>query len=85
MEHNRTEEGHFDSVERPSHYIDGRMYEPRKVIRDWRLNFNLGNAVKYIARHGRKDGESALTDLRKAVQYIQFEIEELESEREVRK
>ena len=62
----------------PSHYVDGRRYEPKDVIRDWGLNFNLGNAVKYIARNGRKDGESAVKDLRKAVTYINFEIDYLE-------
>lgn len=67
-----------DIIARPAHYIDGRKYEPRKVIRDWDLNFNLGNAVKYISRAGRKG--SALEDLRKAKQYLEFEIEELEHE-----
>ena len=63
---------------RPSHYCDGRKYEPKDVIRDWELNFNLGNAVKYIARNGKKEGESALKDLNKAKQYLEFEIEYLE-------
>ena len=67
-----------DIIARPAHYIDGRKYEPRKVIRDWDLNFNLGNAVKYISRAGRKG--AALEDLRKAKQYLEFEIEELEHE-----
>lgn len=67
-----------DIIARPGHYIDGRKYEPRKVIRDWDLNFNLGNAVKYISRAGRKG--SAMEDLRKAKQYLEFEIEELEHE-----
>lgn len=40
------------------------------------LNFNLGNAVKYISRAGRKGNK--IEDLRKAIQYIEFEIEELE-------
>lgn len=66
----------FDAVANPSHYCEGRKYEPRKVIYDWGLNFNLGNSVKYIARAGRKPGNSAIGDLMKAMQYIQFEIEE---------
>ena len=65
------------NVSEPSHYVDGRKYEPRKVIHDWGLNFNLGNAVKYISRAGRKG--DMLTDLMKAKQYIEFEIEELQS------
>ena len=65
----------FDVVSHPSHYTEGRKYEPRKVIADWGLNFNLGNAVKYVARAGRKCDK--VEDLRKAIQYIEFEIEEL--------
>mgnify|MGYP003045773409 CR=1 FL=1 len=70
------EETSFDVVSHPSHYTEGRKYEPRKVIADWGLNFNLGNAVKYISRAGRKGDK--IEDLRKAIQYIEFEIEELE-------
>ena len=36
------------------------------------LNFNLGNAVKYVSRAGRKGDK--IEDLRKAIQYIEFEI-----------
>lgn len=42
------------------------------------LNFNLGNAVKYIARAGRK--ADLVKDLKKAQQYIQFEIDAIEAE-----
>lgn len=70
------EETSFDVVSHPSHYTEGRKYEPRKVIADWGLNFNLGNAVKYISRAGRKGDK--IEDLRKAIQYIEFEIEELD-------
>lgn len=65
----------FNVVSNPAHYIEGRKYEPRKVIADWELNFNLGNAVKYLSRAGRKGDK--IEDLRKAIRYIEFEIEEL--------
>lgn len=68
----------YDPVEHPYHYTKDVKYEPRKVIADWGLNFNLGNAVKYIARHDKK--LDAIQDLRKAIQYIEFEIEELSKE-----
>lgn len=70
----------YDVVSKPSHYTEGRKYEPKDVIRDWNLNFNLGNTVKYVARAGRKD--DILQDLKKARQYLDFEIEYLEKERE---
>jgi hypothetical protein len=43
------------NVNHPSHYAEGRKYEPIDVIEDWELGFNLGNTVKYISRAGRKD------------------------------
>jgi hypothetical protein len=68
-----------DNVKHPSHYVDGRKYEPKDVIRDWKLNFNLGSAVKYISRAGRKD--DIVQDLKKAQEFIQFEIDAIEAER----
>ena len=75
-----SEESKEDIIGHPNHYCEGRKYEPKDVIRDWNLNFNLGNTVKYISRNGRKDGNSALQDLKKARQYLDFEIEYLEKE-----
>ena len=37
-----------DLIKKPAHYCKGRKYEPKDVIHDWGLNFNLGNAVKYF-------------------------------------
>lgn len=68
-----------DIIGHPNHYCQGRKYEPKDVIRDWELNFNLGNAVKYISRNGRKEGNSSLQDLKKARQYLDFEIAYLEN------
>lgn len=67
-----------DSVLHPGHYCEGREYEPVKVIQDWGLSFCLGNALKYIARAGRKG--DATQDLKKAIQYLEFEIERIENE-----
>ena len=66
-------------VKKPKHYAEGRKYEPKDVIRDWGLNFNLGSAVKYLARAGRKD--DIIQDLSKAIEYIQFEIDAIKEER----
>lgn len=68
-----------DAVKHPSHYVEGRKYEPKDVIRDWGLNFNLGSAVKYTARAGRKD--DIIQDLKKAQEFIQFEIDAIEEAR----
>lgn len=69
-----------DLIKKPAHYCKWRKYEPKDVIHDWGLNFNLGNAVKYISRNGRKDGNSVLQDLMKARQYLDFEIDFIKKE-----
>lgn len=66
----------YDSVNRPSHYTEGRKYEPINVIEDWKLDFCLGNALKYISRAGRKQDE--IEDLKKAQWYIERKIKQLE-------
>jgi len=59
-------------VNHPDHY-QGAVTEVIDVIEDFDLNFNLGNAVKYILRSGKK--ETFLTDLKKAIWYLEREIE----------
>ena len=61
---------------RPDYYNPDSAYEPRKVIKAWGLDWNLGNALKYIARCGKKSNNSKLIDLEKAMTYIGFEIED---------
>lgn len=70
----------FDSVNRPKHYCQGRQHQPIDVIEDWGLDYHLGNAVKYIARAGRKG--DAVEDLEKAIWYIQREIRNIIREEE---
>ena len=61
-----------DAVFRPNHYA--RLWpEPITVINAWKLGFNLGNAVKYIARAGHKDDLEQ--DLKKAIRYLEIELE----------
>lgn len=61
-----------DPISNPIHYTHGRIIEPIDAIEDWQLSYNLGNAVKYISRAGRKG--DAVEDLSKAVFYIQRQI-----------
>ena len=68
--------GKSESVNHPVHYGGDTIYETIKVIDAWGLGFSLGNAVKYISRSGKK-GEK-VQDLKKAIWYINHEIERLE-------
>lgn len=58
---------------RPDYYKseDGKL-EAFDVIDSFGLNFNLGNALKYIIRAGKKDDKEK--DLRKAITYLEREI-----------
>lgn len=64
-----------EMVNHPKHYNLGK-FEVIDVIEDWKLDFHLGNTVKYIARAGHKD--AALQDLKKARWYLDRRIEQLE-------
>lgn len=67
-----------DPVNHPAHYGGGdNPYEVIKVITAWGLDFSLGNAVKYIARAGKKTS-SPLEDLKKARFYLDHVIKGLE-------
>ncbi len=71
----------MSTVEHPAHYGGAAApYEAIKVIEAWGLGFCLGNAVKYIARAGKKPGADLLDDLRKARWYVDREIGRLEFE-----
>ena len=63
-----------DNVNHPSHYTDGNI-EVIDFIEDKKLNYHLGNAVKYISRAGKKDPDKYIEDLQKAVWYLQREID----------
>lgn len=66
-----------EMINHPSHYNDGKI-EVIDFIEDKNLNFHRGNAVKYIARAGKKDKAKEIEDLKKAQWYIEREIKKLE-------
>lgn len=69
----------IDNVNHPSHYT--RFSNGAEVIDiTENLNFNRGNAVKYLARAGAKDPAKTIEDLRKAAWYVAREIERLKKE-----
>ena len=65
----------FISSSTPKHY-QGTI-QPIDLINAQDLNFNLGNVVKYVCRAGKKKGENVLSDLEKAKNYINYEIERI--------
>ena len=59
-------------VNHPPHYTFGKI-EVIDVLEDWKLDFRLSLAIKYIARAGKKG--SAKEDLEKAMWYLKRYIE----------
>jgi hypothetical protein len=67
----------YDKVQRPEHYnVHPSGIECIEITRH--MSFNAGNAVKYIWRAGLKS-KDILTDLKKALWYIQDEITRIEN------
>ena len=67
-----------DPVNHPKHYTSHPSgIETIEITRH--MNFNKGNAVKYIMRAGIKDPDKEIEDLEKAQWYLSDEIERLKS------
>ena len=66
------EEPEADPVNHPAHYKVGGI-ETIDFIEAKRLNYNMGNAVKYITRADHKG--SRKQDLEKAIWYLRREVE----------
>lgn len=74
----------MSNVNHPKHYNRGRI-EVIEFLEDQFMNRpHEWNAVKYLARSGRKDGGKEIEDLEKAIWYIRRKIELLKAEKEGR-
>jgi hypothetical protein len=70
--------GEWDVINHPSHYADGWSNGSEVIDIAEHLNFNRGNAVKYLSRAGKKGGpEKELEDLQKALWYVSREVERI--------
>lgn len=56
-------------------YYPKTIFEPINIIEYYNLNYNLGSALVYILRWGKKTDKSDTTDLEKAIWYLKREIE----------
>jgi len=65
-----------DKINHPSHYTSYRGLEIIDLVEQ--MNFNRGNAVKYIARAGLKNPDTELEDLQKARWYVDREIRRIQ-------
>lgn len=59
----------------PKHYMTEHFkYDVIDLCKIYDLNFNRGNALKYIVRAGKKDPKKEIEDLEKAIVYLNREI-----------
>ena len=68
-----------DNVKNPSHYTQGKI-EAKDFIVDQQMTWAIGNCVKYLVRYRYKNsnkGEGQITDLRKAKEMIQIQIDSM--------
>jgi hypothetical protein len=68
-----------EKVDHPTHYNVGKI-EVIDAIEDWKLGFNDGNAIKYIARHQRKS--DPIQDIEKAIWYLERHLNILKANNE---
>ena len=66
-----------EMINHPQHYNQG--IEAIDYIESHKMNFNIGNVIKYVTRAKHKGTE--LQDLKKASWYLNREIERLEGEK----
>lgn len=74
-----------DNVEHPSHYTSGpkcphcgQTVECITITRE--MDFDIGNAMKYMWRAGKKDKAKEIEDLEKAIWYLRDKIKTLRGE-----
>ena len=65
----------YEKVNQPQHYQGKDGMTVMQIIRAYECNFAVGNVVKYMLRAGKKPDEDALDDLKKALWYLQEEID----------
>ena len=60
-------------------------HEPKKIIKHYKLRFNLANVIKYVLRAGIKypTYEGKIKDLEKAIDYLKDEIIELKEDKTI--
>jgi hypothetical protein len=60
-------------VDHPAHYTSTK-YEHVVVAESWNLGYHLSSSSKYVLRRDLKDKSATLTDLKKAMWYLDREI-----------
>lgn len=68
----------YNNPVNPEHYPK-TIFEPINIIEYYGLDYNLGSALAYILRWGRKTDKSDTTDLEKAIWYLKREVSNIKN------
>lgn len=63
----------------PRYYHSDSGIEVIDVIESFKLDFLDGQVIKYILRAGKKNGANYLTDIKKALWYLERQIKNQEN------
>tara|TARA_R110002012_G_C11454261_1_gene592090 strand:+ start:407 stop:673 length:267 start_codon:yes stop_codon:yes gene_type:complete len=75
----------YKTKKEPSYYSGKKYnYSARKVVEDFDLSYNVGTAVSYLLRAGKKEGNPAEQDIHKAINHLHFELDKLYGESKVK-
>jgi hypothetical protein len=69
-------------VDTEPHYYRGKIhkYSAKNIVDDFDLTPWTAQAVQYILRAGKKEGNSTAQDIRKAINVLHFELDKLHEE-----
>tara|TARA_R100000458_G_C8155179_1_gene161388 strand:- start:441 stop:701 length:261 start_codon:yes stop_codon:yes gene_type:complete len=64
------------------HYYIGKIhgYSAKNIVDDFNLTPWTAQALQYILRAGKKEGNSTAQDIRKAINVLHFELDKLHEE-----
>jgi hypothetical protein len=69
----------YKKTPEPSYYSGKKYgYSARKVVEDFQPDsYNIGTAISYLLRAGKKEGNPAEQDIQKAINHLHFELDRL--------
>jgi hypothetical protein len=66
-----------DDNEIPEYYKGKNGYMAKDVVANFDLTYNIGTAVTYLLRSKNKHSDGGIQDIRKAINHLHFELEEI--------
>ena len=61
----------------PEYYKGKNGYMAKDVVANFELTYNVGTAVTYLLRAKHKHDDGGIQDIRKAINHLHFELNEL--------